>query len=96
MSYSAQRQDGKERRQIGGSVQGGGITGSTGGQEQRRSRGKGSGDWRERREEQGQCSHWKEHKFSDIQQRQAENSIWKIMAGIKIQSQVSNAFEFKN
>lgn len=53
VSYSAQRRGGKERRQVGESIQrergSHGVT--EGGQVQRRSKG------RERTEEQGRCSH---------------------------------------
>ncbi len=46
----------------------------TGGQEQMRSRGKGSRYVGERREEQGTRSHWKEHKFSDNDRNKARHT----------------------
>lgn len=45
MSYSAQRQDGKERRQRGGSVQGGKSQGHRGGRSRRGTEGRGADVW---------------------------------------------------
>lgn len=92
MSYSAQRwQDGKERRQVEGSVRGGKESQGHRGQEQMRSRGKGGKCVGGKGERSKADAHIEEHKFSDIQQNNAtkpkdkklmENNIFDIFYNV--------------
>lgn len=67
---------GWEGEEAGGRVRPGGkVTGSQGG----RSRYVGG-----RKEGEGMCSHWKEHKFSDIQQQQSLRHTAKLANFVQI------------